>query len=110
MITAIRFVFLATLGSWIGIMAFLSFVVAPTVFGVLEAPQAGDVVGAIFPRYYAVGVSLGVAAVAAALFLRTRSERRRARTARVQARGRSERVRRNSPAATAATPRLTPVA
>jgi asparagine N-glycosylation enzyme membrane subunit Stt3 len=79
-ITAIRFVFLATLGSWIGIMAFLSFVVAPTVFGVLEAPQAGDVVGAIFPRYYAVGVSLGVAAVAAALFLRTRSERRRAWT------------------------------
>jgi uncharacterized membrane protein len=77
-ITAIRFVFLATLGSWIGIMAFLSFVVAPAAFGVLDAPQAGDVVGAIFPRYYAIGVSLGVAAIAAALFLRARSERPRA--------------------------------
>lgn len=80
MITAVRFVFLATLGSWIGAMAFLSFVVAPTAFGVLDAPQAGDVVGAIFPRYYAIGVSLGIAAVAAALFLRARSERPRAWT------------------------------
>ena len=80
MITAIRFVFLATLGSWIGMMTFLSFVVAPTVFGVLDAPQAGDVVAAIFPRYYAVGVILGIAAVAAALFLRARSERPRAWT------------------------------
>jgi len=79
-ITAIRFVFLAALGSWIGMMAFLSFVVAPTVFAVLDASQAGDVVGAIFPRYYTAGVSLGIAAVAAGLFLRMRSERPRAWT------------------------------
>ncbi len=80
MITAIRFVFVATLGSWIGIMAFLSFVVAPTAFMVLDGPEAGDFVGAIFPRYYATGVSLGIAAVAAALFLRARSQRPRAWT------------------------------
>jgi hypothetical protein len=40
-----------------------------------RAPQAGDVVGAIFPRYYGIGVGLGVAAFAAALFLRARSQR-----------------------------------
>jgi len=72
---AIRFVYLLAVGAWIGIMAFLSFVVAPTVFRVLGAPQAGDVVGAIFPRYYGIGVGLGVAAFAAALFLRVRSQR-----------------------------------
>jgi hypothetical protein len=72
---AIRFVYLLAVGMWIGVMAFLSFVVAPTVFGVLGPPQAGDVVGAIFPRYYGIGVGLGVAAFAAALFLRARSQR-----------------------------------
>jgi hypothetical protein len=72
---AVRFVYLLGVGTWIGVMAFLSFVVAPTVFGVLGAPQAGDVVGAIFPRYYGIGVALGVAAFAAALFLRARSTR-----------------------------------
>jgi uncharacterized membrane protein len=77
---AVRFVYLLALGAWIGVMAFLSFVVAPAAFSVLEAPQAGALVGAIFPRYYAAGVSLGVAALAAALFLRTRAERPRAWT------------------------------
>ena len=75
MTAAIRFVYLLAVGTWIGVMAFLSFVVAPTVFGVLGSPQAGDVVGAIFPRYYGIGVGLGVAALAASLFLRARSQR-----------------------------------
>ena len=75
MIAAVRFVYLLTVGTWIGVMAFLSFVVAPTAFAVLEAPQAGDLVGAIFPRYYGLGVSLGVAGFASALFLRSRAQR-----------------------------------
>ena len=75
MTAAVRFVYLLAAGTWIGVMAFFSFVVAPAVFGVLGAPQAGDVVGAIFPRYYGTGIGLGVAAFAAALFLRTRSQR-----------------------------------
>jgi hypothetical protein len=73
---AVRFVYLFTVGAWIGLMAFLSFVVAPAAFTVLAAPQAGDLVGAIFPRYYGIGVGLGVAGFAAALFLRVRSQRR----------------------------------
>jgi hypothetical protein len=73
---AVRFVYLAALGTWIGAMAFLSFVVAPTAFTVLEA-RAGDLVAALFPRYYAAGVSLGVVAVAAALFLHRYAQRPR---------------------------------
>jgi hypothetical protein len=72
---AVRFVYLLTVGTWIGVMAFLSFVVAPAAFTVLAAPQAGDLVSVIFPRYYGIGVGLGVAAFAAALFLRARSPR-----------------------------------
>ena len=75
MTAAVRFVYLLTLGAWIGVMAFLSFVVAPAAFTALAAPQAGDLVGVIFPRYYGIGVGLGVAAFAAALFLRVRSQR-----------------------------------
>lgn len=77
---AVRFVYLAALGAWIGVMVFLSFVVAPTAFAVLEGPRAGDLVGALFPRYYATGVSLGVAALGAALFLRRRAQHPRAWT------------------------------
>ena len=75
MTAAVRFVYLFAAGTWIGVMAFFSFVVAPAVFGVLGSPQAGDVVAVIFPRYYGLGVGLGVAAFAAALFLRARSQR-----------------------------------
>ena len=75
MSAAVRFVFLFAVGTWIGVMAFLSFVVAPTAFAVLGTPQAGDFVGAIFPRYYGIGVALGVTAFAAGLFLRARSQR-----------------------------------
>jgi hypothetical protein len=59
----IRFLTLLALGCWIGSVAFFSFVVAPSVFRVLAPAEAGGVVGAMFPRYYAVGL------VAAALAL-----------------------------------------
>jgi len=58
----LRFVFLLCLGLWVGAIAFFSFVVAPAIFGVLEPARAGEMVGAIFPRYYAFGA--GAAAVA----------------------------------------------
>lgn len=77
MIGAVRFVFLGALGAWVGVMLFLSFVVAPTAFNLLETPRAGDLMGALFPRYYGIGVSLGVAALGAALFLQRRAAQRR---------------------------------
>jgi len=44
-------------------MGFLAFVAAPAAFGVLEREAAGRFVGAVFPRYYALGLALGLAAL-----------------------------------------------
>lgn len=51
------------LGAWFGAMAFFSFVAAPTTFSVLGTDDAGPVVNAIFPKYYQIGVGLGVVAL-----------------------------------------------
>jgi uncharacterized membrane protein len=58
---------------WVGEVVFFSFVVAPTVFGALPQESAGKVVGAIFPRYYGIGAVAGMIALAAAMFLRSRT-------------------------------------
>ena len=47
---------------WLGAMGFFAFVVAPAAFSTLEREAAGKFVGAVFPRYYAVGLALGLAA------------------------------------------------
>jgi uncharacterized membrane protein len=52
---------------WLGAMAFFAFIVAPAAFGTLEREQAGRLVSAVFPRYYAFSAGLGVIAVAACL-------------------------------------------
>ena len=54
------------LGAWLGSIAFFSFLGAPTTFAVLPREDAGTVVNAIFPKYYLLGVGLGVVALAAA--------------------------------------------
>jgi hypothetical protein len=51
-------------GVWLGVMGFFSFVAAPAAFGTLEREAAGRFVAAVFPRYYAVGVGLGLLALA----------------------------------------------
>jgi hypothetical protein len=68
----LRFCYLLALGTWVGQVIFFSFVVAPTVFGVL-GPRAGDVVGAIFPRYYTLGMVAAVTAVASGVLLARRA-------------------------------------
>ncbi len=65
----VRFLYLLALGVWIGEVVFFSFVVAPSVFGVLPSAEAGRVVGAIFPRYYALGAGAGTVALVCALVL-----------------------------------------
>jgi hypothetical protein len=65
----LRFVYLLALTVWIGEVVFFSFVVAPAVFGALGAERAGEVVGVIFPRYYALGVAAATIAVVCALAL-----------------------------------------
>jgi uncharacterized membrane protein len=49
---------------WLGAMGFFAFVVAPAAFTTLEREAAGKFVGAVFPRYYALGLALGLAALA----------------------------------------------
>ncbi len=57
------------LGLWIGAVVFVSFVVAPAVFGSVPAETAGAVMGRIFPLYYGFTSACGCVALAAALVL-----------------------------------------
>jgi uncharacterized membrane protein len=68
-VTFVRFLYLLAVGVWVGEVVFFSFVVAPSVFGVLPSADAGKVVGAIFPRYYALGAGAGTVALVAAMVL-----------------------------------------
>ncbi len=56
----------AALGIWLGSIVFFSFIGAPTTFDVLD-DDAGQVVNAIFPKYYAFGLGLGFIAFGAAI-------------------------------------------
>jgi len=49
---------------WLGAMGFFAFVVAPAAFATLEREAAGRLVSVVFPRYYSVGLALGLAALA----------------------------------------------
>ncbi len=66
---ALRTGYLLVTGVWLGTIVCFSFVVAPAVFRVLEAPQAGAVVGAVLGPYYRLGRVAGVLAVAGAVLL-----------------------------------------
>ncbi len=64
-------IFWLALVVWLGEIVFFSFVVAPSVFAAVPQDVAGQIVGAIFPRYYALGAVAGTIAVIAALVLRS---------------------------------------
>lgn len=49
--------------TWVGALIFLSFLMAPTAFSVLDQKDASRFVRAIFPRYYGLGVGCGVFAL-----------------------------------------------
>ena len=55
MVTLIHFIHLLSLVMWMGSIIFFSFFAAPAVFRLLDRKQAGEVVGAIFPKYYGLG-------------------------------------------------------
>lgn len=55
---------LVAIAIWLGAMGFFAFVIAPAAFATLEREAAGRFVGAVFPRYYAVGLACGLAALA----------------------------------------------
>ncbi len=64
MVILIHFIHLLSLVMWMGSIIFFSFFAAPAVFRVLDRQQAGEVVGAIFPKYYALGYICSVLAAA----------------------------------------------
>ena len=64
----VRFLHLLALGLWVGEIAFFSFVVAPVIFASVPE-RAGDVVGGIFPRYYALGTAAATVALVSSLIL-----------------------------------------
>jgi uncharacterized membrane protein len=53
---------LAAIAVWLGAMGFFAFIVAPAAFGALERDAAGRLVSAVFPRYYGIGLALGLVA------------------------------------------------
>lgn len=62
------FVYLLSLGCWIGAIVFFSFFTAPIVFTRLPVAEAGKVVGGIFPLYYMLGYVAGLVAVCLAVY------------------------------------------
>ena len=64
MVTLVHFIHLLSLVMWMGSIIFFSFFAAPTVFRLLDRQKAGEVVGAIFPKYYGLGYICSVLAAA----------------------------------------------
>lgn len=60
-------IFLFATSFWVGSIAFMSFIVAPTVFRELPREVAGDFVSKIFPHYYILGYVCGSLAFLALL-------------------------------------------
>ncbi|MEE4162358.1 MAG: DUF4149 domain-containing protein [Woeseiaceae bacterium] len=58
-----------SLGVWLGAVVFQSALVAPAVFGKLDATGARDVLRALFPRFFVLGITCIAAALVAALLL-----------------------------------------
>lgn len=54
---------LLALGSWLGSIVFQSAIVAPAVFGSLDADGAGKVLRTLFPRFFRLGIACGVVAL-----------------------------------------------
>lgn len=72
MATFAQFVYLLCLALWLGGIVFFSFFTAPVVFKRLGREQAGELVGAIFPRYYKLQYVCGVLMLGSLALLRGR--------------------------------------
>lgn len=58
-----RFLFLLSMALWVGGMFFFSSIAAPSIFKTLDRTLAGDVVTAIFRKYYLLGYACGTVAI-----------------------------------------------
>ncbi len=66
--TIALFVYLLALACWLGGIIFFSFFTAPMIFTRLPIVEAGKVISAIFPRYYALGYIAGIISLALAIY------------------------------------------
>jgi len=66
--TIVLTIYLAALGCWLGGIVFFSFFTAPAVFTVLPRPEAGQLISAIFPRYYMLGYIVGTISLVLAIY------------------------------------------
>ena len=73
MTALLRLCYLLALSVWIGEVVFFSFVAAPAIFSVLGPAPAGEVVSAIFPRYYAIGIGAATVTLVSAVGLGRRA-------------------------------------
>ncbi len=72
MLTFAKYLHLLTLVSWLGSIIFFSFVAAPAIFKGFERKQAGEIVGALFPKYFLLEEVSVVLAVATLFFIGTK--------------------------------------
>ena len=76
MIRVARIVLMASLALWVGGLATISFVLAPTAFKVQPSRQvAGQIVGASLRNFGVVELVCGVLAVSSSIFLRFKTGR-----------------------------------
>ena len=64
MVILIHFIHLLSLVMWMGSIIFFSFFTAPVVFRLLDRQKAGELISAIFPKYYGLGYICSVVAAA----------------------------------------------
>jgi hypothetical protein len=60
----LRLVYALSIGTWLGSAVTLTFLVTPTAHGTFTAPDARRFLRPLFPRYYALGIGCGFAALA----------------------------------------------
>ncbi|HBG46991.1 MAG TPA: DUF4149 domain-containing protein [Deltaproteobacteria bacterium] len=67
MLNALRFVMLMSTVVWVGMIIFFSMVVTPVIFKTLPRATAGELVGNLFPRYWAIGYVAGILSLSSLL-------------------------------------------
>ncbi len=55
----VQWIYLLSLAIWVGAIVFFSFFTTPTIFANLPKEMAGELLSALFPRYYLVGYAAG---------------------------------------------------
>ena len=59
----LRLVYALSIGTWLGSAVTLTFLVTPVAHGTFTAPDARRFLRPLFPRYYALGIACGFAAL-----------------------------------------------